>query len=314
MIDPGKSAVKDDPVAGSVVCILNAMAGSSRAAAQRDHLTEIFSRHGRPVSIVLARRGDGLVRAAKAAVAQRSPLVLAAGGDGTINAVAGALIGTGTTLGLLPLGTLNHFAKDLKIPLKLEDAVATAFAGRTADVDVGEVNGRIFLNNSSLGLYPGLVHIRETLQRGGYGKWPAFARALLFALWRYSPLTVELTADDKGKLTTTTPFVFIGNNKYELAAPHAGERASLTEGKLWVYQAPHAGRAKLVGLALRALVGRQNPADLIIIESEAFRIRTRAKRLRVAIDGEVCMLATPLQYRINPRALRVMVPAEIAAS
>ena len=119
-------------------------------------------------------------------------MVVAAGGDGTMNAVASALIGTETAMGVLPLGTLNHFAKDLKIPLELEGAVATIVTGRIVPIDVGEVNGHIFLNNSSIGIYPWIVRERETEQRKGYRKWVAFARASISALKRYSLLHVRL--------------------------------------------------------------------------------------------------------------------------
>ena len=104
-------------------------------------------------------------------------LVVAGGGDGTLSAVAAALVGTDTALGVLPMGTLNHFAKDLGIPLKLEKAVQTLFTGKIARVDVGEVNGRIFLNNSSIGFYPRIVQARKREQRRGRSKWVAFAQA-----------------------------------------------------------------------------------------------------------------------------------------
>lgn len=296
------------PAGATAVCILNAAAGSDRAAKERSNLEALFAKLGKTVRLVLAHGGNDIVRVAKDAAAQNGRLVLAAGGDGTINTVAGVLAGTNTALAVLPCGTLNHFAKDLKIPLKLEDAVANAFVGEVARIDVGEVNGRIFLNNSSLGLYPGLVKVRETLQRSGYGKWPAFARAVIFALWRYSPLTVRLSLEDETRMAVTTPFVFVGNNRYELAAPRAGERASLQEGKLSIYQAPHAGRAKLFILALQALIGREHKADLVILDAEAFEIRLRTKRVRVANDGEVIVMTSPLRYRSKPGALRVIVP------
>lgn len=289
------------------VCILNADAGSSAAKGQRENLETLFKAHNRDVRLILAQ-GDDIVRHAKEAVANKIGLVLAGGGDGTINSVAGVVAGTNTVLAVLPCGTLNYFAKDLKIPLELEAAVETAFTGDVARVDIGEVNGRTFLNNSSLGLYPGLVKVRESLQQRGYSKWPAFGRALAFALWRYAPLTVQLSIKDERQKAVTTPFVFIGNNKYELAAPHAGERASLHEGKLWIYQAPPVGRWKLFTMAIAALLGRARDTDLVIFDAEAFEIRTRKTRVRVANDGELMHLTSPLRYRSKPGALRVMVP------
>ena len=212
----------------------------------------------------------------------------------------------------MPLGTLNHFAKDLNIPLSMEDAVDVALTGRIAHVDVGEVNGRVFLNNSSLGLYPGLVVQREALQRRGHGKWMAFSRALVHSLWRYSPLTVRLKREDDPSVAVSTPFIFIGNNRYRTCVPYLGARPRLDEGKLWIYQAPHAGRMRFLILAIRALIGVGNAAELQEQNAQDFWVYTRARRLRVATDGEVATVATPLHYRIVPKGLAVVVPRATA--
>lgn len=290
------------------MCILNATAGSNRAAAQRETLDKLFAEHGHNVRIVVARDGTSIVREAKDATARECDVVIAAGGDGTVSAVACMLASTDAVLGVLPLGTLNHFARDLKIPLALADAVANIFSGTVTSIDIGEVNGQKFVNNSSLGLYPGIVQVRESLQKTGHHKWPAFARALVDALWRFSPLSVRLAAAQAHEKKTTTPFVFIGNNRYELATPNAGTRPTLQEGQLWVYQAPHAGRAKLIGLALRALFGHPKRGELETFATTEFWIRSRKRHLRIANDGEVMKLATPLHYRSIPGALRVIVP------
>jgi diacylglycerol kinase family enzyme len=218
------------------------------------------------------------------------------------------LIGTDAVLGVLPLGTFNHFAKDLKIPLGLEAAVANIFHGEVVNVDVGEVNGRIFLNNSSLGFYPGLVLEREAHQRMGHSKCVAFAKAAIFIFKRYSPLTVRTKLDETTTLPSTTPFVFVGNNPYQTAGLHIGERISLDGGTLWVCQAPHARRGKLLSMALQALIGRSNPRELVILETSEFWVRPKAKTLRVANDGEVHRMDTPLHYRSLAHALRVIVP------
>ncbi|HVG33349.1 MAG TPA: diacylglycerol kinase family protein, partial [Pyrinomonadaceae bacterium] len=136
-------------------------------------LAELFSERGSDARITLAKSGNEIVELARRAARDDCHTVIAGGGDGTINAVASAVVGTDKRLGVLPLGTLNHFAKDLKIPLDLEGAVSNIFDAHVARVDVGEVNGRIFLNNSSLGLYPSIVRQREKQQeRLGRGKWP----------------------------------------------------------------------------------------------------------------------------------------------
>jgi len=140
-------------------------------------LAGIFESQGRKARIQVARSGEELVKMAKAAAQGGSPALVAGGGDGTINAVASQIVGTGKKLGVLPLGTLNHFAKDIRIPMDIEEAARVIIGGRTAEIDVGEVNGLLFLNNSSLGLYPSLVRDREAKQRRGFAKWLAFLGA-----------------------------------------------------------------------------------------------------------------------------------------
>src|SRR5512141_2280718 len=162
--------------------IINRESGSGHDSEWADTLAAKFRAHGVQAEITLADNGDEIARAVRDAIAAGVQTVVAGGGDGTINEVASLLVGTKLTLGVLPLGTLNHFAKDLGVPLDLEGAVRTVVQGRVAEVDVGEVNGRVFVNNSGLGIYPQIVAEREAEQeRRGTGKWAAFARAALDA-------------------------------------------------------------------------------------------------------------------------------------
>jgi diacylglycerol kinase family enzyme len=291
-----------------ITCILNAGAGSGAAAAKRATLQELFVRHGAEVNIVPAARGADPVALAKAALRAGASLIIAAGGDGTVSAVAGAVAGSDAVMAVLPLGTLNHFAKDLGIPLDLPDAVATALEGEVVQVDVGEVNGRVFVNNSSLGLYPGLVLHREALQRAGHGKWTAFARAVLYVLWRYRPLRASVASTEATDSALTTPFVFIGNNRYDLDPKHLGERASLDAGMLWMCRAPEVDRSQLLRLAWQVLSGHHQDAELEQREGPQFQVHAGKRRVHVATDGEVAHMTSPLCYRIRPRALRVVVP------
>ena len=230
-------------------------------------------------------------------------------GDGTINAVASVVLDSGAVFGVLPMGTLNHFARDLRIPIQLDAAIATLAAGHVAQVDVGEVNGRIFLNNSSLGLYPDIVRDRQRQQRRlGRGKWTAFGWATLAALRRYPFLSVRLTLGEQGH-ARRTPFVFIGNNEYHMQGFNIGERARLDGGALSVYVAQRPTRWGLLKLALRALLGRlRQSREFHVFQAGEMVIETRHRRLRVATDGEVTVMAPPLRYRIRPAALPVIVP------
>ena len=234
--------------------------------------------------------------------------VVAGGGDGTINSVAAAIIECDKTLGVLPLGTMNHFAKDLGIPLDLEGAVETIVAGHTVSIDVGDVNGRIFLNNSSLGLYPRIIREREKRQRLGWGKWPAYLWAAFAVLRRYPFLEIRLSVDGK-ELTHRTPFVFVGNNEYEMERLDIGGRVCLDKGELSLYTTNRTGRLGLIRLALRALFGGlRQERDFLAFTTESLWIGTRHKRMRVALDGEVTILEPPLHYRVRPRALCVLAP------
>jgi diacylglycerol kinase family enzyme len=236
--------------------------------------------------------------------------VVAAGGDGTVSAVASQLAGTSAALGVLPMGTLNHFAKDTGIPLDIDEAIAAIARGHDVRVDVGEVNGRLFINNSSLGLYPDIVLDREHQRRRlGRGKWMALLAASLHAARRYPVLTLAMDVDGQPLLRRSS-FVFVGNNAYKMAGFEIGERERLDEGLLSLYVTQRTGRFGLLRLAARALFGRIEQArDFDVFTAARVEIATRKRSVRVAVDGEVLRMRTPIEYRIRPRALRVIVPA-----
>ncbi|MGI9106471.1 MAG: diacylglycerol/lipid kinase family protein [Pyrinomonadaceae bacterium] len=296
-----------------VEIILNASAGSGEQEEARRMLTEIFAASNIVAHISLAGSGEEIVGLARQAVsANEVQVIIAGGGDGTVNAVATELIGTEKTLGVLPLGTLNHFAKDLGIPLDLEAAARNIIDGEVVKVDVGEVNERIFINNSSLGLYPQIVRHREKQQeRLGRGKWFAAFRATLEVFRRYPLFRVRLSADGQ-ELRRRTPFVFIGNNEYQMDTFNLGARSCLDAGHLSLHVTHDIGRLGLVRLALRALFGRLREAkDFDTLCVKEIWIETRRKHLRVATDGEVTLMKSPLFYRIRPAALRVIAPKAV---
>ncbi|MBC7684582.1 MAG: diacylglycerol kinase family lipid kinase [Bdellovibrionales bacterium] len=295
----------------TIAVIINGGAGNGHDEEQAESLREKFSAHGMQARVTLAKSGTEMIEAAKAALAEGVDVIVAGGGDGTLNAVASVLAGTGRAFGVLPLGTLNHFAKDIGIPLELDAAIANIATGSRRKVDVGEVNEQIFLNNSSLGLYPDIVRDREKQQnRLGRGKWLAACWATLGALRRYPFLNLRFKLDDGTEHARRTPFVFIGNNEYTMRGFAIGERDSLEGGQLSLYVAQRPGRLALVRLGWRALWGRlAQERDFDVLTAQTLDIDTRHKRIRVATDGEVTVMATPLRYRIRPGALCVIVPA-----
>lgn len=303
-----------EPMSAPISVIINTSAGAGYTPDWVDHLTEIFRAGGLDVQVILAQDGTEIIDAANRAIAEKPPTIIAGGGDGTINAVASALVGTEIALGVLPMGTLNHFAKDLHIPLGLEEAAQTIIAGHTSKVDAGEVNGRIFLNNSSLGIYPSIVRDRESQQkRFGRSKWTAFVWATLTVLRRHPFLNVRLTVNGKEHMRRT-PFVFIGNNEYLMEGFNIGERKCINAGQLSLYVTQHTGRFMLLRLALRALFGRLRQAkDFDALTAQEILIEVRHSHIRIATDGEVTMMNLPLRYRVRPGALRVIVPQLPAA-
>lgn len=289
--------------------VVNGSAGSGHDHDMAHFLRGQFRDAGLDAIVTLASDGAALADAARQALDDGAAIVVGGGGDGTINAVASVLAGTGVPFGVLPLGTLNHFAKDIGMPMALDAAIRAIASGRRTQVDVGEVNGRIFLNNSSLGLYPDIVHDREKQQRRlGRGKWLSAVWASISALRRYPFLSVRLKVEGQ-RLARRTPFVFIGNNEYTMQGLSIGERARLDEGMLSLYVAQHPGRLGLLRFALRALMGRlRDERDFDVLLAPELEIVTRRRRIMVATDGEVNLMQTPLRYRVRPGALTVIVP------
>ncbi|MHB8493408.1 MAG: diacylglycerol/lipid kinase family protein [Casimicrobiaceae bacterium] len=288
--------------------IINASSGSQQAGAFSADLEERFKSAGIEAEITMAAPSAITAEVRRAAMA-KPHIIVVGGGDGTLSAAASILVDSETLLGILPLGTLNHFAKDLRIPLDLDGAVQTIASGQTAKVDLGAVNDRFFLNNSSLGLYPKVVAGRDALrQRLGHRKLPALIWAGIAVFRRYPFLSVRI-AIDGDELVRRTPFVFVGNNRYEMEGFRIGERPRLDEAVLSLYVANRTGRLGLIRLAMRALFKRlEQSQDFNTACAKSFKVETHHDRLQVANDGELCYMQSPLHYRVLPAALSVLIP------
>jgi diacylglycerol kinase family enzyme len=236
-----------------IAVVLNDSSGSGDCEAKARQLEKIFAEAGREARITVASSGSQIRENAERALQEGCELLVAGGGDGTINIVASLLVGGDIPLGVLPLGTLNHFAKDLGIPLELEQAARVVLDGVVCRVDVGEVNGRLFLNNSSLGVYPAIFRLRERYRASGLGKWIAAFWAGL-AVLRHNPvMSVRLSLKEE-KVVRRTPFVLVGNNEYRMEGLHAGSRESLIRMHLAVYILNAERRIGLLRLALQVLI------------------------------------------------------------
>lgn len=282
----------------------------SGTASSRTAIAQAFAAANVPCQIrILTRHLDlpGIVdQAASAGTA-----IVAAGGDGTVNCIASAILAKypNASFGVLPVGTLNHFARDMKLPLTLEQAAKVIAAGTTRQVDAAEVNGRAFLNNSSIGFYPGMVLQRERLKKVGWNKWISLLVASARAFIRFRHLRVCVTLPTGERLERTTPFVFVGNNEYTMEGIDAGSRERLDAGRLYLYMAPGATRLSLLRLTLAALFHKVHESpDFESLCIESVTVDQHRRRTHVAIDGEVIRLKGSLHYRIRPLALKVLVP------
>ena len=289
--------------------VLNADSGPGHAEENAERLKRAFREAGADAHVALVGRGDDVRGVARRLLEKRPRAIVAAGGDGTVSTIADVVRGTDTPLGIVPCGTLNHFARDLGIPLEPDAAARAIVQGRRRAVDVGEVNGSCFLNNASLGLYPGIVRERTRQQkRLRRSKRHAMLWATLAVLDRPPLLDLQLELDGKVQ-ECRAPFVFVGNNRYVLEGFDIGRREKLDCGVLDVYTTRSCTPGGLVALALRAIARRLRQADDFLESSvTALRVASRRPKLLVATDGEVMTLKTPLEFRVRPRALQVLVP------
>jgi diacylglycerol kinase family enzyme len=290
-----------------VAIILNPGSGGANGDQTASRLIELFAARGREATILAADGRRSVADQARRAVKEGCRVAVAAGGDGTVNAVAAAVAGTKIPLGVLPVGTLNHFAKDLGLPLELEEAVRVAAEGVVRQVDVAEVNGRVFVNNSSLGVYPRIVALRQRSGARGWGKWLAGLWATVAVLRRRPFMAVRIRIDDE-TVVRRTPFVFVGNNEYKMAGLDAGVRESLTGGRLALYVMHATRRRSLLLLGWKVVWrGGDQVDELDCFPVQEAVVETR-RRLPVALDGEVVPMDSPLRYRIRPLDLNVLAP------
>jgi diacylglycerol kinase family enzyme len=298
-----------------IAALLNASAGTIErqgAATLRDVLASAFEQHG-IVAALEFLPGSELRSAAERARQQvidgKLNAIVVGGGDGSVRTVASVLAGSDIPLGIIPLGTLNHFARDLGISFIAERAVATIATGEQRAVDVGEVNDVIFVNNSSIGFYPYLVLERERRsRRKRLSKWIAMMLAMPRVL-RNLPL-FRLTILVEGNVEPCrSPCVLVGNNEYRITVLGFGTRERLDRGELCLYVAKTQGRLSMFWLACRCILGLvQQQRDLRIFKGATADISARRSRLLVAFDGEVATMRSPLHFKIRPRALRVFAP------
>lgn len=235
--------------------------------------------------------------------------VVAAGGDGIVNFTANLVAGSEMPMGIIPSGTLNHFAKDNNIPLELNQAIAVISGNKIKKLDAASVNDKIFVNNSSAGLYALAVRERDKQQsKHGFGKWTAMFLAFISVFKRFPLMIINIKTKGKEEVIRT-PIIFVGNNEYKLDPFSLGTRDSLEQGVLSLYIAKCKTRLGIVKLVISAMFNRLSISDdfdnKLVTE---LRIDSRKKGMHISYDGEVKFMETPVKYKILPKHLKVILP------
>jgi len=281
--------------------------GQSMRSIERD-LTSSFERAGHSMEV---RTVDpkNIAAALDAAIASRPGAVVIGGGDGTIKCAAQRLAGSDIALAILPLGTLNRTARDLGIPLDPAGAITALAAAEIVTIDVAEVNGHVFLCNSLMGLPPQISERRQELR----GKIIPARIAGYFGILRNilrARRKIEMTIDDDKETRRVRAFsVAISNNPYSEEPSFVLRRNALDTGKLGLYISKHRSGLQLMWVLLRAAFGQwSGDPNFERLTAKTIVIHSKHRHMRLSNDGEVERLDMPLQYRMRPRALRVLVP------
>jgi diacylglycerol kinase family enzyme len=270
-------------------------------------ITDAFDAAG-VVAMVEIVEPERLAEVMRAAWKQGVDAIVVAGGDGTISSAAEVAVADEMVLGVLPLGTFNHFAKDLGMTADLAAAVRFLAEAEIVPVDVGEVNGTIFINNASIGVYPTMVAERDNLsRRRGWGKVRSAPLAIVRTLRRLPVHHLELVIDGSSPEAIDTPFLFVGNGLFDERGERVGQRTTLTDHRLGVYVIATTSRWRLVANAIESRVGGiRAAAQTRRRAGETLVVTTNEPTLAIALDGEPTDLRPPLTFRSKSGALRVL--------
>ena len=293
--------------------ILNAASGPREAGDTRAIIHRVMREAGREHHFRLVENPADLAEIARTAVAQANEVggaVVVAGGDGTINTVANAVLASACPMGVLPSGTFNYFARTHGIPESTQDAVQMLLTASPQPVQMGLVNDRMFLVNASLGLYPKLLEDREAWKK-------QYGRSRMVALWAAFASIVGVRRQLRLKLAkdgelahwrTTT--LFVGNNKLQMEQIGMAEAVALDQGFLVAIAPRPVGTASLLWLALRGALGTlgdaENVRSFALRELEVKRSERRSRSIKVAVDGEILQLHEPLRFRVSPQPLYLL--------
>lgn len=297
-----------------VFIVLNIGSGRRDAETTVATIQDILTQAGRRHDIMRVDNPRQLPTLAQRAVAlaqQQQGIVVAAGGDGTINAVVQAALYSGRPFGVLPQGTFNYFSRTHGIPSDTAEATRALLDATVRPAQVGLINDRVFLVNASLGLYPKILEDREAYKQ-------QFGRSRLVALWsgvmtllrQHRQLVLGLEHAGEVRVMRT-PTLIVGNNLLQLAQVGIPEAHAVQNGQLAAIVVRPIGTLALFGLLFRSAMGQLGDADHVITFAfERLTIRPYGRRrIKVAMDGEVAWLKTPLVFQVAPKPLKLLVPA-----
>lgn len=242
--------------------------------------------------------------------AENVGVIVAAGGDGTLNAVASKLMGTDIPMGILPLGTFNYVARVLNIPLDLLDAAKTISEGQPRSVHVAQLNQHIYLNNASLGLYPLFIQKREQFNKH-FGRFPlhAYTSALDVLIRDRKELKLEVEVDGQ-RYPVKTPLIFFGNNQLQLAEMKLRIAEAAEAGKVAGVVVAKSDKRTLFKTLWQLIKGNLDQAsDVYSFAADEVIVHSKRNKLTVAVDGEIVTMTPPLKITVRKHALNVMVPA-----
>ena len=292
--------------------IVNKRAGTVldwESGSLKEEILAAFRAQGHEVTLHLISPEE-LEPAIERALAEGCQALIVCGGDGTVRTAATKLLGTDVPLGILPLGTLNRLARDLKIPLEVHAAAATLAYGRVAEIDVGDVNGRIFLNNSILGLTVIYSQYRQSVRgRPFLERMRGYATAIKDILKSRRRMDVDI---DHGqtRMRLRVLSMAVSNNRYVEKASLMLQKQALNDGVLAAYISQHPSGWGLARAIVRAMLGRfRTDPNVVHLEAHEIDVSARRSRLRIANDGALEIVEMPLRYTIRPSALKVLVPA-----
>ena len=242
--------------------------------------------------------------------AENVGVVVAAGGDGTLNAVASKLMGTDIPMGILPLGTFNYVARVLNIPLDLLDAAKAIGEGQPRSVHVAQLNQHIYLNNASLGLYPLFIQKREQFNKH-FGRFPlhAYTSALDVLIRDRKELKLEVEVDGQ-RYPVKTPLIFFGNNQLQLAEMKLRIAEAAEAGKVAGVVVAKSDKRTLFKTLWQLIKGNLDQAsDVYSFAADEVIVHSKRNKLAVAVDGEIVTMTPPLKITVRKHALNIMVPA-----